>query len=185
MKRTSIVFAFLISLALASSANAAIWTFDGGINTDQSAATHALVDLTGFGGGILSATLDDVTGDFEWSVAFFGTSGPAVAAHFHGPAFSGATGGVTLGTPSLVGSTGGIFSGVSVLGAPEIADLTGGGLFGAGDETPWYHNIHTASNPAGEMRGQLFVTSVVPLPPAIWLLLSSVVAAVGIGRRKA
>jgi len=75
------------------------------------------------------------------------------------------------------------------LGAPgdvafdgAIAALTAGGAFTPGAITEWYLNIHTGLNPAGELRGQLFVTSVVPVPGAVWLLISALGAMLGVRR---
>src|ERR1700722_17058752 len=48
---------------------------------------------TGDGSGTLSATLDTTTHELKYHVEFRGLSGPATAAHFHGPAAVGANAG--------------------------------------------------------------------------------------------
>lgn len=171
-------------LLVGGQASAAVWTFEGGMSTEQSAATHVLDGLTGFGGGFVIAELDDETGVFEWALGFAGVGSPVGSAGFHGPAFAGAVAPETLATPDLVGTSSGVFFGSAVLDAVAIAELTGGGLFGVGSETPWYHNIETGENPDGELRGQLFVAAIVPLPASAWLLLSSLVAVVGLSRHR-
>ncbi len=48
---------------------------------------------TGDGSGTLTATLDTSTHELKYHVEFRGLSGPAVAAHFHGPAAPGVNAG--------------------------------------------------------------------------------------------
>jgi len=99
------------------------------------------------GTGVALVTLDP-NGMLRWNVSYQALTGPAMAAHFHGPAGPGANAGVTVnigdqGLPSpMQGST--------QLNATQVADLVGG---------RWYINIHTARYPNGEIRGQ-----VVPAP---------------------
>ena len=55
----------------------------------------------------------------------------------------------------------------------------------AGDATSWYVNIHTAGHPGGEIRGQVNVTlapAVVPLPGAVWVLISALLTMLGARR---
>ncbi len=48
---------------------------------------------TSDGTGMLTATLDTDTHELKYHVEFRGLTGPAVAAHFHGPAAAGANAG--------------------------------------------------------------------------------------------
>jgi hypothetical protein len=90
------------------------------------------------GSGELQAMLDGKT--FTYSATYKDLTGPAVAAHFHGPAAPGADAPpvvpVTVTPSPLKGS--------ATLTDAQIADLNAG---------KWYLNIHTAANPGGEIRG--------------------------------
>jgi len=90
------------------------------------------------GSGELQAMLDGKT--FTYSATYRDLTGPAVAAHFHGPAAPGANAPPVLPvtvTPSPL-------KGSATLTDAQIADLNAG---------KWYLNIHTAANPGGEIRG--------------------------------
>lgn len=153
-------------------ANAALWTFEGGMNAGQSAATHMLtLPDPYFGGGIVFASLDTDSGEFTWEFSYAGLTGAPFAAHFHEES-AGMAGGVTVPVtvpPTTSGSGAGsvVLAGGDLSGA--ITALTGDGSFAPGAITDWYLNIHTPANGSGELRGQLFVASVVPVPAALWL----------------
>ena len=172
-------------MALPLAANAAMWNFGGALNADQE--THPLVlPSVYFGGGLLTATLNDASGAFVLDVLFAGLTGPAAAAHVHGPALPGAAAGVLLdlGAPTVFAP--GIFGYhlETIFDAGAIAMLTSGGTAAVSSPTLVYVNIHTASNPLGEIRGQLFVTAApVPVPPALLLMGSAVLGLVQLRRR--
>ena len=94
------------------------------------------------GKGTATASLDTATKVLTYSVEYSGLSGPATAAHFHGPAAAGANAGVVVpfATPASP------IKGTATLTDAQIADLTAG---------RWYANVHTAANPGGEIRGQM------------------------------
>jgi hypothetical protein len=97
---------------------------------------------TSAGTGAATATLDTATNKLSWDVAYSGLTGPALAAHIHGPADPGQNAGVAVPlkvTPSPI-------TGSKVLTAAQAADLEAG---------KYYVNIHTAANKGGEIRGQL------------------------------
>lgn len=92
--------------------------------------------------GSVTATYDPASKKLSWKGSVSGLSGPPTAAHFHGPAEPGANAGVAVPIPN----PGPSFEGSATLTEAQAADLAGG---------RWYVNVHTAANPAGEIRGQV------------------------------
>lgn len=172
-------------LALPLAANASMWNFGGGLNAGQE--THPLVlPPIYFGGGLLIASLDDVSGAFDLNVFFAGLTGPAIAAHLHGPGLPGVAAGVLvdLGAPSTIAPGFFNYHLAMIVDPPSVAMLTNGGSAGVGTPIPLYVNIHTLSNGSGEIRGQLVVTaSPVPVPAAVWLMGTAVLGLVKVRRR--
>jgi len=187
-KKALIGAAMLATLPL--TAGAATWTFSGALNTLQETSPVA-VPSPYFGGGLLAATLNDVTGAFVLDVFFSGLTGPTGGQHIH-EAPPGMAGPVIFHLPAPVPAplpaVPGIFSihFATTLLPADLDGLTfdGGGAFGVGDPTNWYVNLHTGANVAGEIRGQLLVSSVVvPLPASLALLVPALGGLVLIRRR--
>ena len=96
--------------------------------------------------GTLTATYDTVSKTLAWKGTVSGLTGPATAAHFHGPAEPGKNAGVLVAAP---GVRTGAFEGTAKLTDTQAGSLTAGQV---------YFNIHTAANPDGEVRGQVMKT---------------------------
>jgi len=95
--------------------------------------------------GQLEASLTPGSNVLTWRLTYSGLSGPATAAHFHGPALVGQNAGVIV---PITGPLASPVTGSATLSPSQAADLTAG---------KWYVNVHTAANPGGEIRGQVSV----------------------------
>jgi hypothetical protein len=95
------------------------------------------------GTGALTATYDTVSKKFSYTATYSGLTGPATAAHFHGPAAANANAPPVLPVPATALAS--PIKGEAVLTDAQAADLAAG---------KWYFNIHTAENKGGEVRGQ-------------------------------
>ena len=86
---------------------------------------------------------DAATKKMSWKLTYSGLTGPATAAHFHGPAEAGKNAGVALAIPNATSSPA---EGSATLTDVQANDLMAG---------KYYVNVHTAANPDGEIRGQV------------------------------
>lgn len=93
--------------------------------------------------GQLAATFDTVTKVLSYDVTYADLTGPASAAHFHGPAPVGTNAGVMV---PINGELASPIKGEATLTDAQAKALTDGDM---------YFNIHTAANKGGEMRGQV------------------------------
>jgi hypothetical protein len=99
------------------------------------------------GSGALTASYDTATKKLTYSATYKDLTGPAAAAHFHGPADAKTNAGVVVPVPAP--ASGGLVSplkGEATLTDAQAADLAAG---------KWYFNVHTAANKGGEIRGQV------------------------------
>lgn len=112
--------------------------------------------------GAVTASYDTVTKRLSWKGSYSGLSGPATAAHIHGPAAAGTNarlvfwisenngqcsqGECKLNSDAKAQPLTNPFEGSATLTDAQAIDLTGG---------MYYVNIHTDAYPRGELRGQL------------------------------
>jgi len=97
------------------------------------------------GKGELTATYDTSTKKLNYKGTYSDLTGPATAAHFHGPATPGKNAGVQIPifAPAAAKSP---FAGSATLTDAQAEQLLSG---------QWYVNVHTAANKGGEIRGQV------------------------------
>ena len=145
MKRITVLISmFAMALVLAACAMGPQLQFSADLTT---AAEVPAPDTDGFTPeGSATATLNADATELVVSGTFSGLTGPAQAAHIHGPAAPGDTAS-PLFTLTIDNAASGSISGTwSDITAEEVEQLRDG-LF--------YVNVHTTQNAAGEIRGQL------------------------------
>jgi hypothetical protein len=98
---------------------------------------------TSAGTGTADVDYDAATKKLTWTLTYSGLSGPATAAHFHGPAEAGKNAGVKV---PIANATSSPVEGSATLTDEQAADLLAG---------KYYINVHTVANPGGEIRGQI------------------------------
>lgn len=137
MLRSSLMAATCL---LAFAAHAETVTFRADMNAATEVPAKAAPDAT----GTATATFDTQTRKFDYTASWQGLTGPATAAHFHGPAAPGLNAGVQvkIGDANPSSPT----TGSATLTEDQAKQLEAG---------QWYANVHTAANPGGEIRGQL------------------------------
>lgn len=135
--------AFLLGAVLASTGPASAEEMH--FKADLSAASEVPpTDSSGTGSAVI--TYDTDTKELGWTIDYSGLTGPATAAHFHGPAAAGENAGVLV--PITVSDS--PMEGSATLTDEQAAALMDGKL---------YVNIHTAANKGGEIRGQVMEDS--------------------------
>ncbi len=128
------------AIALASPSMAATVNLKATLN-----ASSEVPPIASSASGSVTATYDTDSKKLTWKGSYSGLSGPAAAAHFHGPAEVGKNGGVAV--PIFAGEAAKTpFEGSATLTDAQAADLLAG---------KYYVNIHTAANKGGEIRGQI------------------------------
>jgi len=89
---------------------------------------------------------DTATKKLSWKISYSGLTGPASAAHFHGPAEAGKNAAPAVWISEKGQPFSSPFKGSATLTDAQADDLQKG---------MWYVNVHTAANPGGEIRGQV------------------------------
>jgi hypothetical protein len=137
MRRFALATASLIAIAALAPASAEetkfMATLTGGEEVPPTTST---------GTGTANVTWNSDTKELSWTIEFSGLSGPATAAHFHGPADPGANAGPVVTIEDLESPS----EGKATLTDEQAAGLAAG---------KWYVNVHTAASPDGEIRGQV------------------------------
>jgi CHRD domain len=118
------------------------------------------------------------------NISFSGLiGGPASAAHIHCCAGPGANANVWVPFDGFPNATSGTYTNTVDL---STFAFSGGGteaaLIAGMNNATAYTNIHNATFPGGEIRGQIIVT---PEPESLWLVLSGGTAAWAFMRRRA
>src|SRR6266404_1550161 len=86
---------------------------------------------------------NDSKGSGSLTATYSGLTGPAAAAHFHGPADAKTNAPIVVPVSGPMASP---MKGEATLTDAQAADLQAG---------KWYFNIHTAAHKGGEIRGQV------------------------------
>jgi CHRD domain len=137
MFRASLLAA-IVTVGYLSAASAAMVEYRATMN-----GKSEVPPTTSTGSGNVQATLNTDTKQLNYTMTYAGLTGPATAAHFHGPAEPGQNAGVAVpignNPPSPSKAT------VTLTDA-QMKDLEAG---------KWYANVHTAENKGGEIRGQM------------------------------
>ncbi len=143
MKRSIVAMTFLLGMALVSlPAHATLITFTAHLDASQQVPTNSST-ATGFGTVVLDDVADMMKVDMSWQ----GLTGPAIAAHIHGPGAPGTNANILFpftGVPAV--ATGSMPEQMIPITPDQIAQLEAG---------LYYMNIHTMMFPLGEIRGQL------------------------------
>jgi hypothetical protein len=124
----------IIAFAGSASADKMKATLDGKSQVPPNSSTAT---------GSADIDYDPASKKLSWKLSYSGLSGPATAAHFHGPAEPGKNAGVAVAIPNATSSP---VEGSATLTDAQAADLMAG---------KYYINIHTAANPGGEIRGKV------------------------------
>jgi hypothetical protein len=139
MRQLKLLVAILLTAFLvAGAAHAATKVFKATLN-----GASEVPPTTSSATGTATATLDTATRKLTWDVTYSGLSGPAMAAHIHGPAEPGKNAGVVV---PLTGSLQSPIQGSRILTPAQVANLEAG---------KYYVNVHTGANKGGAIRGPL------------------------------
>jgi CHRD domain len=134
-----VLLATALSAVLVSAASAATVNYTASLS-----GRSEIPKIDSKGKGKLAATFDTQSKALNYTLTFDGLSGPATAAHIHGPATRAQSAGV-----------------VAPLGEKNPASPVTGSITLTDDQVKMlqssklYVNVHTAANPGGEIRGQI------------------------------
>ncbi len=98
------------------------------------------------GRGEAQVLLDTELRELRWTIRYQDLLTPLSAAHFHGPAATNGNAPILVPIGSKLDRSG-VITGKGSVNDQQIQDILAG---------RWYINVHTPTNPSGEIRGQLF-----------------------------
>ena len=183
---THLLLAAVLSFAIAAPASAAILHYHAVLN----GANEAPPNLSP-GVGVAAITIDDVANTMRVQCSFSGLLGNTTACHIHAPTAVALTGtaGVATTTPYFagfpIGVTAGLYDNTLDLtlatsyngtyitangGSPATAEVALLAAIAAGKA---YFNVHSASVPAGEIRGFLQPFDPTPAVRSSWSRVKS------------
>ncbi len=137
MKIRAILTGVLLSAALSAGAFAANVMYKADLKGSEEVPAN-----DSKASGTADLTYDPATKKLSWKIAYSGLSGPATAAHIHGPAEPGKNAPVVIKFENAASP----IEGTATLTDAQAADLAAG---------MDYINVHTAENKGGEIRGQV------------------------------
>jgi hypothetical protein len=138
MTRSTLLLAAVMCGFVSAAAHAETMKFHATMDT-----ASEVPPKTTAGKGTVDGTIDTATKTMTYTVTYSDLTGPATAAHFHGPAEPGKNAGVLVPIAPPLTSP---IHGTATLTDAQIADFKAGTV---------YANVHTAANPGGEIRGQV------------------------------
>lgn len=106
-------------------------------------AASEVPPISSKGSGEADVNLDIKDYKLSWSIKHADLSGIVTGAHFHGPAVAGVNADVVV---PINGDLSSPIKGNAIITAEQAAQLL---------EGKWYINLHTATYPDGEIRGQV------------------------------
>ena len=137
-----VLLATALSAVMASAASASTVTY-----TARLSGRAEVPKTYSKGKGRLKAEFDTTSKVLDYTLTFEGLSGPATAAHIHGPATRAQSAGVVV--PLGEKNPASPITGSATLTDQQVKYLQSSKL---------YVNVHTAANPGGEIRGQIIET---------------------------
>ena len=146
MLRTTTAWPPLLATALAClvvSGCAQIRAEEGELYGGTLSGAQEVPPVASAGTGDAEVRYDPRTSLIHWRVTHNGLSGPLTGAHIHGPAGPGQNAGVVVPFGNLAAQP---ITGQVRITPEQLGQLSSG---------QWYVNLHTAQNPAGEIRAQL------------------------------
>jgi Cu/Zn superoxide dismutase len=139
---TTMKYSWIASAALVGLAVTGCQTMNKPKGETYAATLAAPSGITSAGKGTGTFSYAADTHTLTYTVKYEGLTGPAVAAHIHGPAEPGANAGVVVPFANAASP----ITGTATLTDAQAAELKAG---------KYYVNIHTAANKGGEIRGQI------------------------------